>query len=218
MIKVALLDDHPLIREGLKLIFSESKNIQVVYDSHDGYDFLSKIPHLDLDVAVLDIQMPIINGFELCQAIKEKYPDVLVLFLSFLNPNACIGKVMELGANGFISKNAPQHKLQEAILEVVEQHFYFDLEFSTVIEEASKWDQKQPNSSSTLPPALLSNREIEIISMIADEMSSKEIGDKLCISLRTVEMHRRRIMEKTASKNFIGVIVYALKHKIIELN
>jgi DNA-binding NarL/FixJ family response regulator len=125
---------------------------------------------------------------------------------------------MECGANGFFTKNSPPELLEQAIRGVINNDYYFDMELASVVREAILWQKKVNISNSSTPKVLLSSREIEIILMACKEMSSFEIGDKLCISSRTVEKHRKRIMEKTDSKNFIGVVLFALKNNSIYLD
>ncbi|WP_291275893.1 response regulator transcription factor [Flavobacterium sp.] len=216
MIKIALLDDHPLVREGLKQLLSNS-GIKVVYTSDDGYNFLKRLPTLNIDVAVLDIQMPIMDGFEISRRIRKINADLPILFLSFLNPKNVIPIILEIGVNGFICKNEEPEQLKKAIEEVFYNKFYFDDSLKKMIKNPSFWNSIDHHTWPVIPKTILTSREIEIIKMMAQEMSSKQIGDQLCISLRTVEMHRRRIMEKTESKNSIGAILFALKHNIIEL-
>jgi DNA-binding NarL/FixJ family response regulator len=118
---------------------------------------------------------------------------------------------MEVGADGFFTKNTSPELLENAIRSVFNEDYYFDMELSDVIKEALLWDKK----NSTQSEVLLSTREIEIVALAAQEKCSKEIADRLAISSRTVEKHRKHMMEKTQSKNFIGVILYALKNNLI---
>lgn len=121
---------------------------------------------------------------------------------------------MELGAHGYFTKNSNPDQLELAIRSIHEQGFYFGIELGSVIKEAMLWESKNPLNIS-ITTDKLSERELQIIKMICKEMRSKEIADKLFINIRTVESHRKNILDKTHSKNFIGVILYALKHQMI---
>ena len=217
MIKVALVDDHQLFRKSLSLLLSTFEDIEVVYDTSDGLAFLKTVEDTLIDVVLLDIQMPIIDGFEVCSRLKVLNPDVKILIISQLTSKEAIHQIMECGANGFFTKNSAPELLENAIKSVIEKDYYFDIELASVIREAILWEKKILYNDDLSIQINLTPREIEIIKMASQEKSSKEIADVLCISTRTVEKHRKRIMEKTNCKNFIGVILHALKTNAISL-
>lgn len=218
MIKVALVDDHQLFRKSLSMLLSSFEGVEIIYDTNDGLAFLRYAETEVIDVLLLDIQMPILDGYEVCKRLKLINPDVKILIVSQLTSKEAIHQIMECGANGFFTKNSSPELLEKAIRKVVDSDYYFDVELGAVIREAILWEKKiQYNYDLTIQVAL-TPREVEIIKMACAELSSKEIADKLCISIRTVEKHRKRIMEKTKSKNFIGVVLYALKTNAIGLN
>ncbi|KIX22040.1 hypothetical protein SY27_05060 [Flavobacterium sp. 316] len=218
MIKIALIDDHELFRKSLSTLLSFSTNFNVVYDTNDGLAFLEYIKENDVDIILLDIQMPIINGFELCKILKSIQPEIKILIVSQLNSKEVTHHVMTCGANGFFSKNSSPNLLENAIENIMENDYYFDDELGIVIKDAILWERREGYTLDFSESIYLSDREIEIINMACVEMSSKEIANKLCISTRTVENHRKRIMEKTRAKNFIGVILFALKINAITLD
>lgn len=218
MIKVALVDDHLLFRKSLSLLLNGLENISIVYDTDDGGSLLEYLETFPLDIILLDLQMPLMDGYELCKLLRAKFPLVKIIIVSQLNSREAVHKVMELGANGFFTKNAPPEHLENAIRSVMEKDYYFDLELSAVIREAILWEKKFPAVSFTSDGINFSKREIEIIVLSCRELSSKEIASKLFISVRTVEKHRNHIMIKTNSRNFIGAILFALKRKLIALN
>jgi len=218
MIKVALVDDHLLFRKSLSLLLSNSEDISVDFDTEDGNMLLGYLEKLPLDLVLLDLQMPLMDGYELCRLLKEKFNNIKIIIVSQLSSKEAVHKVMELGANGFFTKNSPPERLENAIRSVMEKDYYFDLELSVVIKEAVLWE-KNTHIISPLPDSTnFSKREIEIIILSCREFSSKEIASKLFISVRTVEKHRKHIMLKTKSKNFIGSILFALKRKMIILD
>lgn len=219
MIRIALVDDHQLFRKSLSLLIATFEAVEVVFDTADGTTLLDWLGNGEqIDVVLLDLQMPIMDGFEICSLLKKVHSNIKVLIVSQLTTKEAIHKVMECGANGFFTKNSPPELLEQAIKGVVNNDYYFDMELAAVVREAILWQKKVNTSNSPTPKVLLSSREIEIILMACKEMSSFEIGDKLCISSRTVEKHRKRIMEKTDSKNFIGVVLFALKNNSIYLD
>jgi DNA-binding NarL/FixJ family response regulator len=217
MIKVALVDDHQLFRKSLSLLLSSFEGISVVYDTQDGMSFLKYLEDTEIDVLLLDLEMPIVNGYDVCKQAKFIDPNLKVIILSQLTSKEAVHKVMEIGANGYFTKNSSPDMLEDAIKNVLDKDYYFDIALSTVIREALLWKKKRPSFLDILPTAYLTPREIEIVQLATQEKCSKEIADILSISTRTVEQHRKHIMEKTESKNFIGVVLYALKNQLIEL-
>jgi len=217
MIKIALVDDHKLFRKSLSLLINSFNGINVVFDSADGYNFLQYIEETDIDVLFLDIEMPILNGFEVCSKAKLIDPKLKIIILSQLTSKEAVHKVMEIGANGYFTKNSSPEMLEEAINNVMDKDYYFNISLSSVIREALLWNKKRTSTIET-DKVSLTSREIEIVQLATREKCSKEIADSLNISTRTVEKHRKHIMEKTQSKNFIGVILYALKHNLIKLD
>jgi DNA-binding NarL/FixJ family response regulator len=217
MIKIALVDDHKLFRKSLSLLMNSFNGISVVFDSADGYNFLQYLEETDIDVLLLDIEMPILNGFEVCLKAKLIDPKLKIIILSQLTSKEAVHKVMEIGANGYFTKNSSPEMLEEAINNVMDKDYYFDISLSSVIREALLWNKKRTSTIET-DKVSLTSREIEIVQLATREKCSKEIADSLNISTRTVEKHRKHIMEKTQSKNFIGVVLYALRNNLIKLD
>lgn len=218
MIKVALVDDHQLFRKSLSLLLSSFEGISVVYDTQDGMSFLKYLEDTEIDVLLLDLEMPIVHGYDVCNQAKFIDPNLKVIILSQLASREAVHEVMEIGANGYLTKNSSPDMLEDAIKNVLDKDYYFDIALSTVIREALLWKKKKPTVLDTTPTAYLTPREIEIVQLATLEKCSKEIADTLNISTRTVEKHRKHIMEKTECKNFIGVVLYALKNRLIQLD
>ena len=216
MTKVALVDDHQLFRKSLSLLLESFEGVTVVYETDNGLLFLKYLEECKIDVLFLDLEMPLMHGFNVCKQAKLIDPSLKVIILSQLNSKEAVHQVMEIGANGYFTKNSSPEMLENAIQNVMDRDYYFDMALSSVISEAMLWKNRQPMFSET-QSAYLTPKEIEIIKLATQEKCSKEIADVLNISPRTVEKHRNHIMEKTKSKNFIGVILFALKNQIIEL-
>jgi DNA-binding NarL/FixJ family response regulator len=217
MIKVAIIDDHKLFRKSLSLLLNSFEDISVIYDTSDGIAFLKYLEEAELDVLLLDLEMPIVHGYDVCKQAKYIDPDLKIIILSQLTTKEAVYQVMEIGANGYFTKNSSPDMLDQAIHNVLEKDYYFDISLSTVIREALLWKKKRVTFSDT-PNVHLTPREIEIIQLASQEKCSKEIADLLNISTRTVEKHRKHIMDKTMSKNFIGVVLFALKRNFIKLD
>ena len=218
MITIALVDDHQLFRKSLSALLNTMEDLAVIYDTDNGVDLLDFLTDKSLDIVLLDIQMPLMDGYELCKLLRSRFPNVKVLIVSQLNGIEAVHKVMELGAHGFFSKNSPPEQLETAIKSIMEKDYYFDFELSAVLREAILWEKKVPANSFILDNLNFSKRELEIIILSCKEFTSKEIAGQLFISVRTVEKHRDHIMEKANAKNFIGAILLALKREFISLD
>lgn len=216
MIRVGIVDDHLLFRRSMSLLIDTFKNIKTVLVAENGKIFLEKIIDNPIDVVLLDIQMPVMNGYQTCEKILELYPDVKILIVSQLSTKESIHKVIELGAHGYFTKNSDPEQLENAIRSINDKGFYFGIELGLVIKEAMLWDKNNPKDFEK-EINVFSVRELQIIKMICKEKKSKEIADLLFINVRTVDSHRKNIMDKSNTKNFVGVILYALKNNLIEI-
>jgi DNA-binding NarL/FixJ family response regulator len=215
--RVAIVDDHLLYRKSMTLLVNSFEGIHVIVDAENGQDFLDLLEDNLIDVVLLDIQMPVLDGYQTCKKLQENYPDLKILIVSQLSTRESIHRIMELGAHGYFTKNSNPEQLETAIKSVVEKGFYFGLELSSVVKEAMFWQQNNPNTLEEEEISTLSLRELQIVKLICSEKRSKEIADELFINVRTVEAHRKNIMDKTKTKNFIGVLLYALKNEILTI-
>ncbi|SFU33437.1 DNA-binding response regulator, NarL/FixJ family, contains REC and HTH domains [Pustulibacterium marinum] len=216
MIKVSVVDDHKLFRESLVMLLESFDDIEVVYQANDGKEFFELLAIYEdrkPDIILLDIQMPRMNGFEVCEKLIEEYPGVKIIIVSQLTTRESIHKVMDLGAHGFFTKNSDPEELEEIIKSINGHEFYLGRDLHWALKELLE------NGDKTEMPlhSTLSDREIDIIKLAAKEMNSIQIADELSIHARTVDTHKKRIMEKTNSKNFVGAIVYALRNGFFTL-
>lgn len=214
MLRVGIVDDHQLFRKSMTLLVNSFEGMKMVVDAENGKVFLNKLEKETLDVILLDIQMPVMDGYETCKELLNQFPNVKILIISQLTSRESIHKIMHLGAHGYFTKNSNPDQLKLAIKNVHEEGFYFGLELGSVIREVLLMEKKKTASVINIKE-LFSDRELEIIKLICKQFKSKEIADKLFIHIRTVDSHRKHVMEKSKSKNIIGVILFALKHKII---
>ncbi|RTL13607.1 MAG: response regulator transcription factor [Flavobacteriaceae bacterium] len=217
MFKVALVDDHELFRKSLIFVLEQIPTIEVVFDTDDGNLLLNYLENNTVDLILLDIQMPIMDGFTLCKKIKQLNTAVKILTVSQLTTKESIHQIFESGSNGFFSKNSSTDSFKDAVLSMIEKDYYFDISLSDVVKEAILWKEKQNDNRLTLDKDLLSPREKEIIFWSAKGLTCQQIADQLFISKRTVEAHRKTIMDKTSCLNIIEVVVFGLKERIITL-
>ena len=212
LIKIAIAEDHHLVRQGMVALLNEDPNIDIIFDVENGKLLLEKLPSNVPDIILLDIEMPVMNGKEALIEIRKTYPAINVIIISAHYEDAYITEFIIKGAKGFLPKNCDIEKVVEAIYAVNTQGYYFDSKVSkSLVAKLVKSEQIAPVFNSTP----LSDREIEILKLTCEERTNKEISDLLNISKRTVEGHRKKILEKTNSKNIAGLVMYAIKHNII---
>lgn len=217
MLKIAVVDDHKLFRKGLSKLISGFDGINVVLEAENGKVLLELLKTTAVDFLLIDLQMPELDGFETCKIVRERYPLIKIIVISQLITKESIHKIMELDLHGYFSKNSDPEQLNEAFKSIIEKDFYFGKELGVIIKQAILWE-KNKGLNKNNNPTKLTDREIEIIKLACQEHSSLEIAQKLYLSVRTVEAHRKKIMEKTDSKNFIGVVLYAFKNNLLDIN
>jgi two-component system response regulator DegU len=216
LLRIAIVEDHLLIRKSMKMLINSFEGMEVVIDADNGQTFLEQVRACPIDIVLLDIQMPVMNGYEACQKLLQFNPDLKVLIVSQLTTKQSIHRIMSIGAHGYFTKNSAPEELEAAIRSLYTHGYYFGSELGSVLREAILWDKKNVAEKVNLNHDL-SVRELEVVALMCKEMSSEEIGAQLFISIRSVEAHRRNIMEKTCSHNVIGIILYALKRKLINI-
>src|SRR5690606_23739240 len=215
MLRIAVADDHILFRKSLKLLIASFENMEVVAGASNGKELLEKLETVSVDILLLDLQMPEMDGFETCQKVNELYPDIKILVLTLMDDAETIREVMKLGIHGYFTKNTDPSELKNAILKLNDDGFYFEKSLTSIIEDILDYPSME---SETIKPLVFSDREMEIVRLTLKEYSGSEIAVKLNISPKTVEKHKRNLMERVESKNFIGVITYALLHDLLSLN
>jgi DNA-binding NarL/FixJ family response regulator len=213
VIKVAIADDHTLFRTGVKTSLSSRKDIQMVAEAENGMQLLNLLKHIHPDVVLLDIQMPIMDGLSTLPEIKKLYPDVKVIMLSMHNDHSMITRMMEIGANSYLTKESDSETIYQAIVTCYQQEFFFnDLTNKALLNGLR---QKKPNEMVT-PDVHLSEKEITILKLMCEEKCTKEIADLVDLSPRTVEAIRDKLKTKTGVKSMAGLVMYAVKAGIVE--
>ena len=215
-IRVIIADDHVLYRAGVKTSLSVRNDIKVIAEADNGMHLLNLIKNIDADVVLLDIQMPIMDGIATLPELKKIAPHTKVIMLTMVDDNSMITKLMELGANSYLTKTSDSEIIYEAIKTCHEQEYYFNSLTNKAL--LSNLKQKNPVLPQQLSPqeAQLNDKETTILRLMCEEKSTKEIADLVDLSPRTVEAIRDRLKVKTGSKTTTGLIMYVVKHKIID--
>lgn len=211
-IKVCIVDDHAIVRVGISRLLKLNPRMGKILEAGNGIELFELLKTQTPDVILLDLQMPGITGKEICQILVKKFPTIKILILSMNDGLEMVDFMIQQGAHGFISKNSNADDLAESILAVVDKGFYYnELVYKALLQSRNTTTQKNPLS-------LLSNREIEIIRLICDELTMKEIATKLSLSEKTVQNHRFNIMEKLGVHNTAGIVKYAIHNLLLEDN
>jgi DNA-binding NarL/FixJ family response regulator len=213
-IKVVIADDHVLFRAGVKTALSMHKDIKMIAEADNGMQLLTVLKHIQPDVILLDIQMPIMDGITTLPEIKKLYPEIRVIMLTMHNDHSMISKLMELGANAYLTKNSDSEVIYEAVKTVFEQEFFFNQLTNKALIDGLR--VKRQAEASMPVDAKLTDKEISILRMICEEKSTKEIADLVELSPRTVEAIRDKLKVKTGAKSLAGLVMYAVKSGIIE--
>ncbi|MCQ9635983.1 response regulator transcription factor [Chryseobacterium sp. WG14] len=219
-IKIALIDDEQLILEGVKMLLSNEKNISVCLTADNGPDFIEQLENISEnefpDIALVDVQMKPMNGFELVEILKEKYPDLKIIILSSHYKTSILGYMVKLGVSAFLPKNSNKKIFIEAITMVNKNGVFFTAEDHQMLFTYMNSSAKKNSLFETEDE--LSEREKDVVKLICQEFTNNEIGEKLFISPRTVESHRQRILEKIGAKNTVGIVIYAIINNIYSLD
>ena len=212
VIKVAIADDHHLFRTGVRTSLSARKDIHMVAEAENGMQLLNLLKHVKPDVILLDIQMPIMDGLATLPEIKKLYPDVKVIMLSMHNDHSMITRMMEIGANSYLTKESDSETIYQAIKTCYEQEFFFNELTNKALLTGLR------TKRSDLPGQIevnLSEKEMKVLKLMCEEKTTKEIADIVDISPRTVEAIRDKLKTKTGAKSMAGLVMYAVKSGII---
>jgi len=214
-IKILIVDDHEIIHSGIGDILKSQRNFEIVGNAYNGEEAVEKALSLKPDVIFMDISMPVMCGIEACRRIISEIPDTKIIALTQHEENEYVIQILKAGGKGYMHKNSKKKDFVDAINRVMnnEKYLSYELSFSLIDEILDRGDVDSPDSKNIH----LTRREIEIIKKIAEEKNNQEIADEFRISLRTVETHRRNIMQKLNAKSVVSIIKYASQKKLIDL-
>lgn len=215
-IKVLIADDHPVVLEGLALMLKKSEEIAVVGFARNEAELLIKAKQLKPKVVILDVIMPNSNALNSIMELKKMNKDIGIMCCSSVTDREQIISLVNAGINGYIMKSTTVTELQEAIIKVAGGENYFSQNVASIIVTAIRAQHAEPEDGSNL--ARFTDKELEIIRLICQEKTAKEISTLLNINIRTLESAKLRIMKKMGIKNIAGVVYFALKHKIVDIN
>ena len=214
LIKIYIVDDHKVFRDGVASLIKYEEDMEVIGSAGTVPDFMNEIESVNPDVILMDISIGDDDGTIATKWIKEKNPQAKVLILSMHHEDKYIKKVLEAGANGYLLKDAGTKEMMQAIRAIANGNSFYSQKISdAMVQQLLKGNEpKEKIKTKKLTP-----RELEILKLIAEEKSNQEIADSLFISIRTVDTHRRNLLEKLQVKNSVGLVRYAIQQGIVEL-
>jgi DNA-binding NarL/FixJ family response regulator len=210
--KVIIVDDHDMFRAGVKVLLNNTKSIEVVAEARNGKEFLETLDKHTPDAVLMDISMPVMDGIEATRQGLTINPSLKILALSMYGDEEYYFKMVRAGVKGFVLKSSGISELEKAIIEVSNDGNYFSNEL--LLQIISNFNDENINKE-TKP--LLTKREIEVLKLVVTGLSNNEIAEKLNISVTTVKSHRANLLNKTMCNNSASLIMYAIKHKIVEI-
>jgi DNA-binding NarL/FixJ family response regulator len=215
-IKIVLADDHRIFRKGLKALLSEKESIEVLAEADNGDEALKMARKYNPGIVIMDIGMPKMDGIEAARQIRERLPDIEVIILSMHAKKAYIDQVLKAGAKGYVLKDSDEENLIAAIHTVHSGGYYLDSPIADqVLSDYFRGKTKRELKEQSDP---LSEREKEVLRLLAEGHSNQEVADILCISRKTVENHRAHIVRKTGVQGQVGLTKYAARIGLIDLD
>jgi DNA-binding NarL/FixJ family response regulator len=215
-ISIYIIDDHKLFVEGIKALLSDEPEFEITGYSLSAKDFLDCMDEIDAQVYLMDINMPDITGIELAGILLQKKPEAKILALTMYDEFEFVEKMIKSGVRGYILKTANLEELSLAIKTISSGYKFFGNEIQNIVfNKYGGLQELYENRKREEENVNITPREKEIISLIAKEFTTQEIAEKLFISVRTVETHRKNIISKTKTKSVVGLIKYAVKHGVI---
>ena len=208
-IKVIVADDHPLLRQGLLFILNKNENFNIIGQASNGQEALDLIREHKPDIAILDIQMPKLDGFEVAKTVIKEKIEVEIIFLTMFKDAELIKKVIDLGIKGYVLKENAVNDIVNCVESVADGKFFISPQASDILLSQKKEKKKSENE-------LLTPSEKRILILITQDKSSKEIAEELFLSVKTIENHRSNICKKLGITGNSALLKYALKNKIIE--
>lgn len=212
-VKLLLVDDHEIFLEGLENLLSNSPDIEIIGKAFDGEKAFEFIQEQQPDILLTDLNMPKMDGMELVRKVKEHFPEIKILVLTMHNDRPTISEIMMAEAEGYVLKNSSKKELLTAIEKISEGSTYYSNEVMSILLERIKKEQKKLEAEH-----MLTERELEILELISQEKSSREIAEDLFISIRTVDTHRKNLLKKANTNTVIGLLKFGVHYGLVSMN
>jgi len=214
MIKVAIADDHKIFRDGIKMALSGKEYLKIIWEAEDGKDLIHKMKIKLPDVLLMDIRMPEMDGINAISLLRKEYEEVRIIVLTMYDDQEMISKMMEMGANAYLTKTTDPEEIYNAILTCMNDDFYFnDLLNKAVL---MKLQQKKTTRQFYPNPVKFNEKEISILKLIAQDKTTEDISREVFLSPRTIETIRQNMKTKVGAKTIAGLVMYGMRNKLID--
>ena len=216
LIKIAIADDHKIFRDGIKMALSGKENLKMLWEAEDGKDMMHKIAIQKPDVLLMDIRMPEIDGINGIELIRKEFDGIKIIVLTMYDDHQMISKMMEMGANAYLTKTTDPDEIYQAILTCMNEDFYFnDLVNKAVMGKLMQKKNVRQNYGTNIT-IQFSEKEIKILQLLAEDKTTEEISKVVFLSPRTIETIRQNMKMKVNAKTIGGLLMYGMRHKLIE--
>ncbi|MBX9783034.1 MAG: response regulator transcription factor [Chitinophagaceae bacterium] len=213
-IKFAIADDHKIFRDGIKMALGGKPHLKLVWEAEDGKDMMHKLTIRKPDLLLLDIRMPELDGINALQLIRKEYDELKIVVLSMYDDQQMVSKMMEMGANAYLTKTTDPNEIYDAILTCMNEDFYFnDLVNQAVL---LKLNHKKTIRQFYPNPVKFNEKELQILKHLAEDKTTEEISKLVFLSPRTIETIRQNMKQKVGAKTIAGLIVYGMRNKLLE--
>jgi len=215
-IKISIADDHKIYRDGIKMALSPREDLKMIWEAEDGKDLLHKIAIKEPDLLLMDIRMPEIDGINAIELLRKEYENLKIIVLSMYDDQQMISKMMEMGANAYLTKTTDPDEIYEAILTCMNEEFYFNQLVNKAVMGKLMQKKNVRRHYGSEAPINFNEKELKILQLIGEDKTTDEISKIIFLSPRTIETIRQNMKSKVGAKTIGGLIMYGMRNKLIE--
>ncbi len=216
VIQIAIADDHKIFRDGIKMALSPKENLKMIWEAEDGKDLMHKITIKKPHVLLMDIRMPEIDGINAIEMLRKEHDDLKIIVLSMYDDQQMISKMMEMGANAYLTKTTDPDEIYEAILTCMNEDFYFNQLVNNAVMGKLMQKKNVRQHYGSQVPITFSEKELKILQLLGEDKTTEEISKIIFLSPRTIETIRQNMKNKVGAKTIGGLLMYGMRNKMIE--
>ncbi len=216
VIKIAIADDHKIFRDGIKMALAGKDNLKMLWEAEDGKDLMHKVAIKKPDVLLMDIRMPEMDGINAIEMLRKEYEDIKIIVLTMYDDQQMISKMMEMGANAYLTKTTDPEEIYEAILTCMNDDFYFNSLVNNAVMGKLIQKKNVRQHYGSIVPVNFNEKEIKILQLLAQDKTTEEVSKIIFLSPRTIETIRQNMKTKVGAKTIAGLIMYGMRNKLID--